>query len=80
VLDQLRARDSGAGYLQPALAWLERWLAEQRGDTEEALRIHGDGEETASPQRSTVPAFLSLVAYACLPQLFPPIWLLPWTR
>ena len=28
-----------------------------------------------------VPAFRSLVeSYACLIQLFPPIWLLPWAR
>ena len=32
VLGQLRADSGQAGYLQPALAWLEGWLAEQRGD------------------------------------------------
>jgi ATP/maltotriose-dependent transcriptional regulator MalT len=45
VLDQLRA-DSGQGaYLAPALAWLEGWLAEQRGAPEEALAIYTRGEE-----------------------------------
>ena len=36
------------GYLQPGLAWLEGWLAEQRGAPEEARRIYSGGEETAS--------------------------------
>jgi DNA-binding CsgD family transcriptional regulator len=47
VLDQLRANGGQAGYLQPALAWLDGWLAEQRGDSEEALRIYARGEDTA---------------------------------
>jgi DNA-binding CsgD family transcriptional regulator len=50
VLDQLRADTGQASYLQPALAWLEAWLAEQRGDPEEALRIYQRGEDTASTQ------------------------------
>jgi hypothetical protein len=32
VLDRMRAEDGQIGYLQPALAWLDGWLAEQRGD------------------------------------------------
>ena len=32
VLDQLRAGGGQVGYLAPALAWLDGWLAEQRGD------------------------------------------------
>ena len=34
VLDQLRADSGQVAYLAPALAWLEGWLAEQRGATE----------------------------------------------
>ena len=51
VLDQLRRRHGQVGYLRPALAWLEGWLAEQRGDLEEARRIYADGEESASTQQ-----------------------------
>jgi ATP/maltotriose-dependent transcriptional regulator MalT len=50
VLDQLRADTVQASYLQPALAWLDGWLAEQRGTPEEALRIYQRGEDTASSQ------------------------------
>jgi len=50
VLDRLRADSDQASYLEPALAWLEGWLAEQRGLPEEALRIYQRGEGTASTQ------------------------------
>jgi DNA-binding CsgD family transcriptional regulator len=50
VLDQLRAVSGQVGYVQPALAWLDGWLAEQRGAPEEALRIYQRGEDTASTQ------------------------------
>ncbi len=50
ALDQLRACGSQVSYLSPALAWLEGWLAEQRGAPEEAARIYTRGEETASTQ------------------------------
>jgi ATP/maltotriose-dependent transcriptional regulator MalT len=46
VLDQLRG-SSQVGYLRPGLAWLEGWLAEQRGAPEEARRIYSGGEESA---------------------------------
>jgi DNA-binding CsgD family transcriptional regulator len=47
VVDRLRADSGQVGYLQPALAWLDGWLAEQRGAPEEALRIYQRGEEEA---------------------------------
>ncbi len=50
ALDLLRAGGSQVSYLAPALAWLEGWLAEQRGAPEEAARIYTRGEETASTQ------------------------------
>ena len=58
VLDRMRAENGQIGYLQPALAWLDGWLAEQRGDPEEALRIYQRGEEGAevgSPVRRSSP-------------------------
>ena len=48
ALDQLRVDGRQASYLQPALAWLDGWLAEQRGAPEEAGRIYQHGEDTAS--------------------------------
>ncbi len=48
VLDQLRADGGEIGYLRPALAWLEGWLAEQHGAAEEAREIYRRGEDTAS--------------------------------
>jgi DNA-binding CsgD family transcriptional regulator len=45
VVDWLRIGGGQVSYLQPALAWLDGWLAEQRGDPEEALRIYQRGEE-----------------------------------
>jgi DNA-binding CsgD family transcriptional regulator len=49
VLAQLRAVGSQVGYLQRALAWLEGWLAEKRGDPEHARRIYQRGEDAAGP-------------------------------
>jgi DNA-binding CsgD family transcriptional regulator len=48
VLGQLRADSGQVGYVQPALAWLDGWLAEQRGAPEQAQRIYQHGEDTAS--------------------------------
>jgi ATP/maltotriose-dependent transcriptional regulator MalT len=48
VLDQLRAQSSQATYLQPALAWLDGWLAEQQGCPGLAREIYRRGEDTAS--------------------------------
>src|SRR5271165_467783 len=50
VLEQLRAGSGQVSYLAPALAWLDGWLAEQRGNPEQALRIYGRGEDTAGRQ------------------------------
>jgi DNA-binding CsgD family transcriptional regulator len=49
VVAQLRARNGEVSYLQPTLAWLDGWLAEQRGDPERALRIYSRDEGTAGP-------------------------------
>jgi DNA-binding CsgD family transcriptional regulator len=48
VLDQLRAQSGQASYLQPALAWLDGWLAEQQGSPGQAQEIYQHGEDTAS--------------------------------
>jgi DNA-binding CsgD family transcriptional regulator len=48
VLGQLRADSGEARYLAPALAWLEGWLAEQRGDPQRALEIYQRGVDSAS--------------------------------
>jgi DNA-binding CsgD family transcriptional regulator len=48
VLDQLRADSSQSGYLTPALAWLDGWLAEQRGFPDQAREIYRRGEQSAS--------------------------------
>ncbi len=60
VLDALRADGGKAGYLQPALAWLAGWLAEQRGDPDQAREIYARGEDTASTQSPVYTARLQL--------------------
>ena len=47
VLGQLRAAAARARFLAPALAWLEGWLAEQRGDLSQALQIYARSEQAA---------------------------------
>jgi len=49
VLAQLHAGSGQVSYLQPALAWLDGWLAEQRNHPEQALRIYRQAEDTADP-------------------------------
>jgi DNA-binding NarL/FixJ family response regulator len=44
----LQSESGQIRYLEPALAWLHGWLAEQRGDPEQAQRIYQAGEEGAS--------------------------------
>ena len=65
VLDQLRTSSGQVSYLQPALAWLQGWLAEQRGAPEQALRIYQRGEDTASTQ-SPAPTGRLLLAHGRL--------------
>jgi ATP/maltotriose-dependent transcriptional regulator MalT len=60
VLDQLHAQSGQASYLQPALAWLDGWLAEQRGDPGQAREIYQHGEDTASTQSPVCTARLLL--------------------
>ena len=65
VLDLLRPDGSQVSYLQPALAWLDGWLAELRGNPVEAGRIYQHGEDTAST-RSPVHAARLLLAHGRL--------------
>jgi DNA-binding CsgD family transcriptional regulator len=44
VLDRLRTDNGQVSYLQPALAWLEGWLAEVTGHPDEAQRAYAAGE------------------------------------
>jgi ATP/maltotriose-dependent transcriptional regulator MalT len=60
VLAQLRADSNQAGYLRPALAWLEGWLAEQRGDPEQALLLYQQGEYHTGPASPVYTARLRL--------------------
>jgi ATP/maltotriose-dependent transcriptional regulator MalT len=48
VLNQLQAENGQVSYVQPALTWLDGWLAELQGTPEEALRIYRHGEATPS--------------------------------
>jgi DNA-binding CsgD family transcriptional regulator len=48
VLAQLHAGSGEVAYLAPALAWLDGWLAEQRGDPERALACYQGGTSDAS--------------------------------
>ena len=50
VLERMRAENRQVSYLQPALAWLEGWLAEQQGTPDEARLIYQRGEDTASTE------------------------------
>jgi ATP/maltotriose-dependent transcriptional regulator MalT len=50
VLHQIRAEHGEVGYLQPAVAWLEGWLAQEQGRPERAEAIYQHGEDTTSTQ------------------------------
>jgi len=60
VLAQLRADSGQVSYLAPALAWLDGWLAEQRGALAEAQETYARGVETASTQSPVYTARLLL--------------------
>ncbi|HWM03374.1 MAG TPA: AAA family ATPase [Actinophytocola sp.] len=47
VLTHLRTDADQVAYLAPALAWLDGWLAEQRGAPQEALQIYARGGTNA---------------------------------
>jgi DNA-binding CsgD family transcriptional regulator len=59
ILEQLRAAGQ-VSYLQSALAWLDGWLAELRGNPVAAGRIYQRGEDTASTQSPVYTARLLL--------------------
>ena len=60
VLGQLRVASGQVGYLQPALAWLEGWLAEQQGSPERARGIYQRGEDLAGSHSPVYTARLLL--------------------
>ncbi len=60
ALRLLQAQADGVTYLEPALSWLEGWLAEQRGQAERALKIYQRGEESGSKGSPLYTARLSL--------------------
>jgi len=60
VLDQLRGNAGPASYLQPALAWLDGWLAEQRGHPGQAREIYQHGEQAAGAHSPVYTARLLL--------------------
>ena len=50
ALEQMRTSNGQVSYLQPAFAWLDGRLAEQRGAVAEAKGIYARGEEAAGSQ------------------------------
>jgi DNA-binding CsgD family transcriptional regulator len=60
TLELLRTGSGHVTYLEPALAWLSGWLAEQRGAPEVAREIYQDGEDAASTQSPVYTARLLL--------------------
>ena len=60
VMARMRAENGQVAYLQPAVAWLDGWLAERRGAPEEALEIYARAEEGASTQSPVYTARLLL--------------------
>jgi DNA-binding CsgD family transcriptional regulator len=60
VLAQLRDIAGQASYLQPALAWLQGWLAEQRGHPDQAQETYQHGEQAAGPNSPVYTARLLL--------------------
>ena len=60
VVGQLRVEHGQVGYLQPALAWLEGWLAEQQGNPQQAREIYRRGEYASGTQSPVYTARLLL--------------------
>jgi DNA-binding CsgD family transcriptional regulator len=60
VLTQLRADNGHVSYLQPALAWLDGWLAELRSAPEQAREIYQRGEDTVGSRSPVYTARLLL--------------------
>jgi DNA-binding CsgD family transcriptional regulator len=60
VLAQLRADNGQVSYLQPALDWLDGWLAELKGAPEQAREIYQRGEDTADTRSPVYTARLLL--------------------
>jgi DNA-binding CsgD family transcriptional regulator len=60
VLAQLRADNGQVSYLQPALAWLDGWLAELKGAPEQAREIYQHGQDTADTRSPVYTARLLL--------------------
>jgi DNA-binding CsgD family transcriptional regulator len=59
ALDRLRTDNGQVSYLQPALAWLTGWLAEERGAPDQAQQIYAAGE-VAGPDSPVYTARLLL--------------------
>jgi DNA-binding CsgD family transcriptional regulator len=62
VLRSLAEQAEDTAYLEPALAWLEGWLAEERGAADAAREIYRRGEEMACRESPVYVARL-LLAY-----------------
>jgi DNA-binding CsgD family transcriptional regulator len=62
ALERLQAHGGRAGFLGPALAWLEGWLTERRGLPEAAAEVYRQGEQSASTD-SPVYVARMLLAY-----------------
>ncbi|HTT90035.1 MAG TPA: AAA family ATPase [Acidimicrobiales bacterium] len=60
ALKPLRSQADGVAYLEPGLAWLEGWLAEQEGDPETALDTYQRGIDMANKDSPVYSARLSL--------------------
>lgn len=65
ALRRLHEQAGDVAYLQPGLAWLEGWLAEQQGHPERAAELYRRGEEPASGASPVYEARL-LLAYGRL--------------
>jgi hypothetical protein len=60
ALKPLRPQADGVAYLEPGLAWLEGWLAEQEGDPDRALDTYQRGDEVANKDSRVYSARLCL--------------------